>query len=198
MTDHAFPRLQPLSQLDVTSEAVRVVVQWLATVVAAPVPGGGPQTALCPWVVRSLDLDCVYLSVVDGAPGRDEIAAQVRHIGSIFAEFEPASRPAAVYRCAGMLFTWQEDRLYSALDSVTQELKTEFLERGLLIGRFHEMRRRPSRRRPGHLAMTSPRPLIMLREVVAQDRYLLDNGELPPGERRDRLERLTRWLELSH
>jgi hypothetical protein len=197
MTGHAFPHPQRLSQLDMATDSVRVIVEWLATVVAAPVPGGGPQTALCPWAVRSLDLDCVYLSVVDGEPDGDDIAAQLRHLGSAFASFEPASRPASVYRCAGILFTRQDRRLYSVLDALTQDLKNEFLERGLLLGRFHEMRRRVSRRRPGQPAMTSPRPLIMLRELVAQDRYLLDNVELPPGERRDRLERLNRWLELS-
>ena len=45
MTVPAFPRPQPLSQLDVASVAVRVVVQWLATVVAAPVPGGSRTAA---------------------------------------------------------------------------------------------------------------------------------------------------------
>jgi len=199
---HEFPPARRLSQLISIEKAdrgaaVQAVAEWLATVVAAPVRGGGPQTALCPWAVKTLDLDCLYLSVVDRAADRDEILAGMRHLGAVFAEFEPPRRPASVYRAAGMLFTRQEAGLCSALDDVTGQLKAEFLERGLLVGRFHESRRRLSRRRPGQLAMTSPRPLIMLREVVPQDRYLLDNAEVPADERRDRLERLDRWLELS-
>ncbi|MEU3606810.1 DUF6875 domain-containing protein [Streptomyces sp. NPDC035033] len=160
-------------------KALDSVDEWLDSYVTQPHEQIGRSGAVCPFVAPARRAGAVETVVRLVGP-----AAGVRLLTEVIRcgldEFERSGRRTSNPALRSLLVVLPDLRpeAYALLDEAHARVKSESVERGLMIGQFHPDCDEPAARNPAFKVSRSPVPLVAVRAMAVHDILFL-------GERAD-------------
>lgn len=157
---------------------LRTVVTWAQEYLCRPHEALGRSGNVCPFAQPSIDRGMLYLTVEPGAdPDPERIRARLRAYREWFAELSLAAGNARIFGAILMLLPDLPHELApQVVDRLQNELKTEFVEQGMMIGEFHDGP--PDKAglwNPHFRPLRSPIPLLAMRHMVPTDYLFLQS-----------------------
>jgi hypothetical protein len=166
------------SALIAHEEPLRAVVAWAREYLCRPHPDLGRSGNVCPFAQPSIDRGMLYLTVESGAePDLEIVADRLRHYREWFEEMSKTAGNARIFGAILMLLPdLPTEQAPAVIDRLQNELKSEFVEHGMMIGEFHDG---PPEKaglwnldfRPLH----SPVPMLAMRHMVPTDYLFLQS-----------------------
>lgn len=208
LTDPAHPSrtLIELSDLDGDDElvqrygaALRRIVNWAQDYLCNPHPELGRKGPVCPYAQTALDRGTFYLAVCPGEPTAGEMARTLDGYRDWFQRLVAPPGVSQQFRTVLVLFPdLPDERAAAVIDAAQQELKSDYVAAGLMIGEFYPgPPPKAGLWNPDFLPLGSPVPLLAIRQMVASDfpflreapehvrAYLERFGDRPPAPLRD-------------
>ncbi|GLZ38038.1 hypothetical protein Acsp05_16620 [Actinokineospora sp. NBRC 105648] len=151
---------------------LRTILDWARQYLARPHESLGRRGSVCPFVQSSLDRGRFYLAVYPGHPADPRAVAEaVLPYRDWFLELAPNPSGTAQLTTILVLFpdlpAQDVDRM---IDGSQEALKTDYVDRGLMIGEFHDGP--PDKAglwNPDFRPLRSPVPLLAIRHMVPTD-----------------------------
>jgi len=144
---------------------------WCQNYLALPHPDLGRSGPICPFMPRSLELNHIYFAVVRSkGASPEELEARIKGYREIFLQIEPkegleATRKAIIV----ILPDVPDDKAAVVIDDTHRQLKAQFVESGLMIGKFHSRSDEPGLHNPRFRPLRSPIPMLAIRYMVETD-----------------------------
>ncbi|MGC5665107.1 DUF6875 domain-containing protein [Micromonospora sp. WMMD723] len=159
--------------LDLT-ESLDIVDEWLSFYVAQPHEQIGRPGAVCPFVAPARRVNAIktVVRLVGPAAGLPLLAEVIR---CSLDEFEQADWSATNPSLRSLLVVLPDlpRGAYPLFDEAHALVKSESVERGLMIGQFHPECPEPAARNPSFLVSRSPVPLVAVRAMAIHDIFFL-------------------------
>ncbi len=96
----------------------------------------------------------------------------------------PPFGPHAAFKTVGLILLQETTReLASAITDLQQELKLLFIERGILLGKFHSLLSTGAIHNPDFVPGKSPHPMLVVREMIDGDVKFLAHSTSPDHEK---------------
>lgn len=151
---------------------LRAILDWARQYLTRPHENLGRKGSVCPFVQASLDRSKFYLSVYPGRPADPmAVASALLPFRDWFLELAPSAQGTAQLTTILVLFPGllpqDVDRV---IDGSQELLKSDYVERGLMIGEFHDGP--PDKGglwNPDFRPLRSPVPLLAIRHMVPTD-----------------------------
>jgi hypothetical protein len=160
-------------------------ILWIREYVARPHSMIGKSGPVCPKVPGALNLNAIYLKIASaGEYSESAIIAEVRTMRSIFFKLEPLQYPNCVFKTLLLLLPQGDEANRRAFaEKLQQDLKPWFLEKGLLLGKFHKTLNTTALNNPMFRPSQSPHSMLAVRYVVPGDiRFILTSGAPPQSK----------------
>jgi len=160
-------------------KALDSVDGWLGSYITQPHEQLGRSGAVCPFVMPARRADAVetVVRLVGPAAGLPLLKEIIRCGLDEFEQFGwQTSNPAL--RALLIVLPDLPREAFGLLDEAHAQVKTESVERGLMIGQFHPECDEPAARNPAFMVSRSPVPLVAVRAMAVHDILFL-------GERAD-------------
>ena len=152
------------------ADKLRTVTEWARNYLAEPHPDLGRGGPVCPYVPTALKRRLFYLTVcpLGSTRAAETIAETMAETVGVYRDWFRRIEPLdSMYKTILMLFP---DAAPTVIDSVQADLKSSFVEQGLMLGQFHH---RPpvdaglwnADFRP----LRCPVPLLAIRNMVPTD-----------------------------
>jgi hypothetical protein len=148
--------------------ALTAVRSWIDHYLCREDPALGRTGPVCPYVGPSVKKSLLWLTVV---PAADPLAARdfLAGLRRIFAGLAPDDGPECLWKAIIVVFPEVRPEFYSALDSVQDELKPDYVRHGLMIGQFYNGCGKPGIWNKDFRPLQAPVPLIAIRHMVPSD-----------------------------
>lgn len=159
------------------SHALHSVVGWARSYLCRPHPQLGRRGAVCPYAKASLDGGAFFLTVRAGRPdGPWETAELLRRYRDWFVDLDPRLGRDAKLKTVLILFPDLEPADWpTIIDGSQRLLKTDYVQRGFMLGEFHDGPPVKAGLRNGAFRpLRSPVPMLVIRHMVATDLAFLD------------------------
>ncbi|KJK35244.1 hypothetical protein UK15_32080 [Streptomyces variegatus] len=160
-------------------KALDSVDEWLNSYITQPHEQLGRSGAVCPFVAPARRVDAVETTVrLVGPAASLPLLKEVIRCG--LDEFEQFGRRASNPTLRSLLIVLPDlpPETFALLDEAHAQVKTESVERGLMIGQFHPNCDEPAARNPAFKVSRAPVPLVAVRAMAVHDILFL-------GERAD-------------
>jgi hypothetical protein len=164
----------------------RSCCEWIEYYLARPHPQLGRTGSVCPFAAPALARDSLRIAVVRLTPNGDQrtqILEAVEHYREAFLS-ERASGEAHLLRSILILFP--DVSLQDApelIDRTKEELKSSFVEQGLMLGEFHARNGSPGLHNSSFKPLRSPVPMLVIRRMVPTDFSFLNRPEYDAATR---------------
>ncbi|XP_004348897.2 hypothetical protein CAOG_02147 [Capsaspora owczarzaki ATCC 30864] len=183
------PAQRPSENEDV--QALQGCFNYLQDFLGKPHPALGRKGPTCPFVPTGLKKDSIYVGSVTTTPAttKDQIVELMRGFPDKFLQLEPRQGPLVSYKAIVVTFPYMS--LADApllIDSVQNELKAEFVNKGLMIGEFHLANNASSLNNPDFFPLRTPKPCIAMRFMVPGDLVFMSLDQYPTSMRINLLE----------
>lgn len=162
--------------------ALAPVTEWIRDYVRRPHPQIGRRGPVCPRVPLALQTGSIHLAAVAADDSTDANLRAWTH--QLFEQFHhlPPKAPDDRDKTLGIVITGAHDcQLCEQVNLVQSELKAQFLEAGLLLGKFHRYLTTRAVHNPEFVPGRSPAPMIMLRYLIQSDINLMLGSGAPPS-----------------
>lgn len=160
------------------------VLDWVHTFLAAPHSDLGRKGSVCPFVPMSLDLDTIWMAeVATSNPSVESIKKIIREYRDLFLATEPTDPSECINKAFMVVFSNLDANGASMVDEVQAQLKTDFVEMGLMLGEFHAKNEGEGLRNPDFRPLRSPIPILAIRHMVDSDLPFLLRADYPPNKR---------------
>ncbi|MGW6928455.1 DUF6875 domain-containing protein [Lentzea sp. NPDC054927] len=176
------------------SNVVDSAAKWIKDYISKEIPGKEHLGPICPWASTATRLDTIHLRLHNEGDDPSTIAKSTEDAINAFDLLLPQSGPGRLHHITGILFLLATRRIYAQLEQQQETFKTLALKKGLMLGLFHQERTRRSLTHSGELTLRSPVPMILVRNLLPQDRRIFASLELSPETREFRLEEFDKWL----
>ncbi|MFF2142916.1 DUF6875 domain-containing protein [Kitasatospora sp. NPDC058190] len=160
-------------------KAVDSVDEWLNSFITQPHEELGRPGAVCPFVAPARRADAVetVVRLVGPAAGLLLLKEIIRCGLDEFQQLAwHTSNPSL--RALFILLPDLQPGAYGLLDEAQAQVKSESVDRGMMIGQFHPTCEEPAARNPAFMVSRSPVPLVVVRSMAVHDILFL-------GERGD-------------
>jgi hypothetical protein len=155
--------------------AYQAMLGYVRGFLAKPHKSVGRSGPVCPYVPKSLQLDCVRMAVVRTAHIEKEglrasLAALLLEYLPRFEAMEPCTGRQRQYKT--VIFIFPDVALQDArevIDGAQADAKPEFVARGLMVGEFHAANNATGLRNPGFYPLRTPHPCLAIRHMVPGD-----------------------------
>jgi hypothetical protein len=128
--------------------------------------------------------DTVWLTMSEFGPGdRAAIVEAVDRYRGRFLELEPRQGDLAQSKAILIVFPSLSTDDAALIDQVQFELKSSFVEEGMMLGEFHEQNESPGLRNPDFRPLRSPIPMLAMRYMVETDLPFLHRSLYPAALR---------------
>ncbi|HJZ56405.1 MAG TPA: hypothetical protein VKE74_15680 [Gemmataceae bacterium] len=161
------------------------VATWCREFLARPHPELGRGGSVCPFIPRALNLNSVSFVVVHTENrSEEEIDGVIAKFRDIFLRMEPVSGPEAMEKSILVILPdVREEEAEAVVDETHRRLKAQFVESGLMIGKFHPRSEQGGLHNPAFRPLRSPVPLLAIRHMVDSDLPFLNRVDDPVGDR---------------
>lgn len=151
-----------------------IVDQWLREYVCEPDPRVGRRGAVCPFVEPSMRADALAVRVrlLGPTPSAALVTESVHCALDEFEELEWRRSNPTLRSLVVVIADLPDDRL-ALLDEAHQQVKSESVRRGLMIGQFHARCEEPAARNPSFMVSQSPVPMLAVRAMALHDVFFL-------------------------
>jgi hypothetical protein len=164
----------------------RSCCEWIETYLARPHSQLGRTGSVCPFAAPALAKDSLRIAVVRLNPMADkrpQILEAIEHYREAFLSLENSGE---VHMLHSVLILFPDVSLEEAtelIDRTKEELKTSFVEQGLMLGEFHAINASPGLHNPAFKPLRSPVPMLVIRRMVMTDFVFLNRSEYDPATR---------------
>jgi hypothetical protein len=155
--------------------AYQAMLGYVRGFLAKPHESVGRPGPVCPYVPKSLQLDCVRMAVVRTAhipkeSLRASLADLLLEYLPQFEALEPCTGRQRQYKT--VIFIFPDVALQDArdvIDGAQADAKPEFVARGLMVGEFHAANNATGLRNPDFYPLRTPHPCLAIRHMVPGD-----------------------------
>ncbi|MFD4430788.1 DUF6875 domain-containing protein [Nocardia sp. NPDC058497] len=171
----------PLSTAGESSRAMQDMLDrmrtWAQDHLTQPLDEIGRDGPVCPYVAPAMKRDLIWVGRVAGAqPWPAYVRLALSDALELFPKLSPDTGGAAVLRC--MVTALPDLHDYSLIDDLHEELKSEFVERGLMLGQFYPGCSQPGLWNKDYHPLDAPIPMLVVRTMMATDfPFLLSRPE---------------------
>ncbi|MFD0365699.1 DUF6875 domain-containing protein [Nocardia sp. GCM10030253] len=160
-----------------TKSTVDVVKTWAQDHLTVTHPELGRDGPVCPYVAPSIRRDLMWIGRVSGArPWPSFVRLVLSDAMELFPALPPTEGGAAVLRT--LVTVLPDLRDYSLIDELHQELKSAFVERGIMLGQFYPGCDQPGLWNKDFRPLDAPVPMLVVRNMMATDfPFLLERPE---------------------
>ncbi|MFE6925792.1 DUF6875 domain-containing protein [Nocardia sp. NPDC057663] len=160
-----------------TQEMLDRMRTWAKDYLTQPLDEIGRDGPVCPYVRPSMRRDLIWVGRVAGVqPWPAYVRLVLSDALELFPKLPPDDGGAAVLRC--MVTALPDLHDYSLIDDLHDELKSEFVERGLMLGQFYPGCSQPGLWNKDYHPLDAPIPMLVVRTMMATDfPFLLSRPE---------------------
>ena len=152
-------------------EVLRQTVLWAETFLCNPHPQLGRTGAVCPYTEFSMRENLLWLTICRGEKlSTEDVYNSVMRYRDWFLEIEPCSGKQAQFKTILIIFPdIQAEDAPKIIDVVQQELKPEFVAKGIMVGQFHPSCLESGLWNQDFHPLQAPVPLLAIRHMVLTD-----------------------------
>ncbi|WP_229740004.1 DUF6875 domain-containing protein [Nocardia rhizosphaerihabitans] len=160
-----------------TQDLLDRVRTWAHDHLTQPLDAIGREGPVCPYVGPAMRRDLIWVGRVAGAqPWPAYVRLVLSDALELFPKLPPDNGGSAVLRCLVTAMPDLHD--YTLIDDLHAELKTQFVERGLMLGQFYPGCTQPGLWNKQYHPLDAPIPMLVVRTMMATDfPFLLDRPE---------------------
>ena len=167
---------------DADLKALQSVAHWITTFVAKPHRDLGRAGPVCPFVPRALETETLWLAAEPiGDRRAPEIVKLIDSYQNLLMDAQPVEGHQADYKALVIVFTdVSPARGKEYLDFILENRgESSYVDRGLVMGGFHEGNEGTAIYNLSFRPFTSPVPFLLIRRAVVSDwKFFLDNKDL--------------------
>jgi|GEM_PF-382512 len=179
MADHLYTVAQVEALMEPHSPLAQIV-HWVRRFLGRPNRDLGRPGPVCPFVPGAVAQDTVWLTLAEYGPSdRAAIVEAVDRYRNRFLELEPKQGDLAQSKAILIVFPNLSSADAALIDQVQFELKSSFVEEGMMLGEFHEQNESPGLRNPDFRPLRSPIPMLAMRYMVETDLPFLHRSLYP-------------------
>ncbi|PGH47026.1 DUF6875 domain-containing protein [Streptomyces sp. Ru87] len=164
---------------------MQTVAQWCEEFLAKPHPDLGRGGSVCPFIPKALSMNRVVFVVVHTENrAESEVDETIARYRQIFLDMEPVSGQEAMDKAILVILPdVSEEDAPRMVDETHRRLKSDFVDSGLMIGKFHPRSEQGGLHNPGFRPLRSPVPLLAIRHMVDSDLPFLNRVDDPTQDR---------------
>lgn len=158
---------------------LHVTAQWSLDFLCNTHADLGRKGAVCPFTKPSIDKELFWLSLyVKPSLHPADISEVMIKYRDLFFQLPPHKGREAQYKTILVVFPQvQEEDCKELIDNVQQQLKHEFVPKGLMIGQFHANCQESGLWNEKFKPLQSPLPMLVIRNMVLSDYPFLIHDE---------------------
>jgi hypothetical protein len=161
-----------------------ITTSWIKSFLARPHKDLGRPGPVCPFVPGAITQDTIWLAnVPEGRGDRQAIIDIIGRYRDLFLELEPKTGDSAMMKAMVIVFPNVPSDDAGVIDEVQFELKSQFVEAGMMIGEFHERNDGGGLRNPDFRPLRSPIPSLAIRFMVETDLPFMNRPLYSPSVR---------------
>lgn len=185
--DRAVPRvskcpftrfMQSLKEIELfgASRNILSVISWIRSFIAKPNAELGRQGAVCPFMARALNSDSIFFKSIDfSSLSKENLDDFIRDHAEIFLNTAPTQGKARLNKAIVLLFdNLPENSAREIIEETQCRLKPFFVERGLMLGEFHQNHQGEGIHNKDFRPLQSPVPLLIVRHLIPSDIIFLN------------------------
>jgi Domain of unknown function (DUF6875) len=178
MTTPVLYRTADIARISRDLPFIEQVAAWVDEFLVKPHPDLGRQGSVCPYMPRALAKNLVTYVVVHTANrSPDDIDRVIGQFRTDFLRMEPTHGPEQMDKTIVVILPdVSEDAAPEVIDETHRRLKSDFVESGLMIGKFHPRSEEGGLHNPGFRPLRSPVPLLAIRHMVDSDLPFLNRA----------------------
>jgi hypothetical protein len=171
--------LRAKREYDQLLRPLRITVQWSLDFLCKSHVDLGRKGAVCPFTKPSIDRELFWLSLYSKpAPYPDEIRGIMKKYLDLFLQLPPQTGREAQYKTILVVFPhFKEEDCKELIDNIQQQLKLDFVSRGLMIGQFHANCQESGLWNSAFRPLQSPFPMLVIRNMVISDYPFLEHDQ---------------------
>ena len=152
------------------SSALLATTRWLENFLAKPHPALGRAGAVCPFVPRALNMETIQMMEVSTQGlTQTELETLVKDCRETFLNQFPQQGKLSVYKALLLVFSDIRNDECDIVDQIQHTLKPFFVERGLMLGEFHQFNQSSGLHNPDFRPLQSPVPMLAIRFMTEAD-----------------------------
>jgi hypothetical protein len=161
------------------AEVLREGVKWVRNYLARPHAELGRQGTVCPFAQPALDHDTIRLAVVrlSGDNRRAQILDAVAYHLKAFISMDNAGDQHMLNTTLILFPDVSPEEAPDLIDRTKEDLKSSFVQRGLMLGEFHRRNDSPGLHNPDFKPLRSPIPMLAIRRMVSTDFLFLNRSD---------------------
>jgi heptaprenyl diphosphate synthase len=166
-----------LRLLTVGDQTHEMISDWLRSYVARPHPELGRSGAVCPFVAQALAGHKVSIAACEFCAEPD-LKGMIRALEQGIEYFRALVREEDEPELVSLVIVFRDlDReQWHLIDDGHCEIKTRFVEDGLMLGQFHPACEAPAAHNPAFPVNRAPIPLMVIRHMAAHDILFLEDS----------------------
>ncbi|MBV8866580.1 MAG: hypothetical protein JO210_14395 [Acidobacteriaceae bacterium] len=171
--------------------------EWIESYLARPHPQLGRTGSVCPFAAPALAKDSLRIAVVrldSTADKRTQIAQAIEHYREAFLCLGSSGEAHMLHSILILFPDVSPEEAPDLIDRTKEQLKTTFVEQGLMLGEFHVNNESHGLHNPAFRPLRSPVPMLVIRRMVATDFVFLNRSEYDTATR---LRYLEIYLQVS-
>ncbi len=183
----SIPKLMRISKVQqnyIQNSPMVNIIHWVKQYLAKPHSEIGRKGPVCPFVPTLLKMDTIWMAEVNEEnPSLDRICELIIHYGELFMTKEPTSGENVKDKAIIILFPALRSDGINVIDKVQSKLKKHFVDKGLMLGEFHEKNQSPGLQNSNFKPLRSPVPLLAIRHLIEADLPFLQRSNYSADER---------------
>ena len=165
-----------------TLQIANEVMDWAKTYLATDHPEmkrPGGSKVICPFVKPSIDNDSFYMAFHEEINGESEEHIEAVLLGYIqpFKQMPPFGTEDKLKKALLVIFPNLPPKWTPILDIAHANIKSHFVETGLMVGQFHQNCDERSTHNRALRVSVSPHPLVAIRHMAIHDILFLGDDE---------------------
>ncbi|MGF6887591.1 hypothetical protein ABIA39_006304 [Nocardia sp. GAS34] len=142
--------------------------RWTVEYLCRPHPDLGRPGPVCPYTGRAVVNRYLWAAFIEGDEiGQEYFTAVVDDMNDLFPVLPPGRGPGS--KLKAVLAVFPDLTEYENLEAVQRNLKTKFVEQGLMLGQFYPGCTVAGLHNPDFPALDSPLPLLAVRQMAPTD-----------------------------
>lgn len=155
------------------------VMEWAENFIANPHPCLGRKGPICPFVWPSINKNAFFMAFHDEVDGNKEgIIYLIRYYKDFFLRCFTLNTLERIFNSLLVVFPNISGEDAPIVDEVAREVKTEFVQSGLMIGDFHPRSSMASARNPEFHPMVAPFAMLAIRNMTLHDILFLHQEKI--------------------
>ncbi|WP_328400534.1 DUF6875 domain-containing protein [Nocardia sp. NBC_00403] len=142
--------------------------RWTREYLCQPHPALGRPGPVCPYTGHAMERRYLWVVFIDGRYiDIERLTAIVDDLYELFPALPPRDEPDSKFKA--VLAVFPDITEYADIETVQQDQKTRFVEKGLMIGQFYPGCTFPGLHNPAFPALDAPLPILAVRHMAPTD-----------------------------